>query len=157
MAHIGPAARAPIIDEASFANEGLEAFAFDPVTDTFHCPGGKTLTYRGMDRAARMRRYFARPRDCAGCHMKSSCTTGQCRTLMLSLDEVRREEARALHNTEKYRRSYRRRLKVEMLFAHLKRNLRFTRLRLRGLKGAAEEFLLAATAQNLRRLVRLTT
>jgi len=149
----------PLLDRKHQTN-GLftrDAFAFDPVTDTFHCPGGKALTYRGMDRAARMRRYFGRPRDCAGCPMKSSCTTGQCRTLMLSLDEVRREEARALHSTEKYRRSYRRRLKVEMLFAHLKRNLRFTRLRLRGLKGAAEEFLLAATAQNLRRLVRLTT
>jgi IS4 transposase len=72
------------------------------------------------------------------------------------LDEVHREQVRALYGTEEYLRSYRRRLKVEMLFAHLKRNLRFTRLRLRGLKGAAEEFLLAATAQNLRRLVRLT-
>ena len=39
-----------------------------------------------------------------------------------------------------------------MLFAHLKRILRLDRLRLRGLKGAHDEFLLAATAQNLRRM-----
>ena len=39
-----------------------------------------------------------------------------------------------------------------MLFAHLKRILRLDRLRLRGLKGARDEFLLAATAQNLRRM-----
>lgn len=38
-----------------------------------------------------------------------------------------------------------------MLFAHLKRILRLDRLRLRGLEGARNEFLLAATAQNLRR------
>ena len=44
---------------------------------------------------------------------------------------------------------------VEMLFAHLKRNLGFTRLRLRGLRGAEDEFLLAATAQNLKRLAKL--
>lgn len=44
-----------------------------------------------------------------------------------------------------------------MLFAHLKRHLRLRRLRLRGLAGATEEFLLAATAQNLKRLVKLTT
>jgi hypothetical protein len=44
---------------------------------------------------------------------------------------------------------------VEMLFAHIKRNLGFTRLKLRGLAGAAKEFLLVATVQNLRRLVRL--
>jgi hypothetical protein len=41
-----------------------------------------------------------------------------------------------------------------MLFAHLKRILRLARLRLRGPNGARDEFLLAATAQNLRRLAR---
>ena len=61
----------------------------------------------------------------------------------------------ALQNTEAYRSSRRLRKKVEMLFAHLKQHFRFTRLKLRGLTGAAEEFLLAATVQNLRRLARL--
>ena len=42
--------------------------------------------------------------------------------------------------------------KVEMLFAHLKRILKLDRLRLRGPNGASDEFLLAATAQNLRKL-----
>jgi len=42
-----------------------------------------------------------------------------------------------------------------MLFAHLKRILRLGRLRLRGPSGAAFEFTLAATAQNLRRLAKL--
>jgi hypothetical protein len=42
-----------------------------------------------------------------------------------------------------------------MLFAHLKRILGLGRLRLRGPCGAKDEFLLAATAQNLRRLARL--
>ena len=41
-----------------------------------------------------------------------------------------------------------------MLFAHLKRHLGFRRLRLRGLTGVSDEFLLAATAQTLRRLAR---
>ena len=41
-----------------------------------------------------------------------------------------------------------------MLFAHLKRILRLDRLRLRGPKGASDEFLLAATAQNLRRMAK---
>ena len=44
---------------------------------------------------------------------------------------------------------------VEMLFAHLKRILRLGRLRLRGLNGARTEFLLAAIAQNLRKLAKL--
>jgi hypothetical protein len=39
--------------------------------------------------------------------------------------------------------------KVEMLFAHLRRILRLGRLRLLGPCGTNDEFLLAATAQNL--------
>jgi hypothetical protein len=41
------------------------------------------------------------------------------------------------------------------LFAHLKRFLRLDRLRLRGPCGAHDEFLLAASVQNLRRLAKL--
>ena len=37
----------------------------------------------------------------------------------------------------------------------MKQHFRFTRLKFRGLAGAAEEFLLVATIQNLRRLIRL--
>ena len=55
----------------------------------------------------------------------------------------------------KHERSRHLRKKVEMLFAHLKRILRLGRLRLRGPSGARDEFLLAATAQNLRRLAKL--
>jgi hypothetical protein len=47
------------------------------------------------------------------------------------------------------------RKKVEMLFAHLKRILRLGRLRLRGPNGANDEFLLAATAQNFRKLAKI--
>ena len=53
-----------------------------------------------------------------------------------------------------YRQSRKDRKKVEMLFAHLKRILRLDRLRLRGPKGASDEFLLAATVQNLRRMAK---
>jgi hypothetical protein len=42
-----------------------------------------------------------------------------------------------------------------MLFAHLKRIIGLRRLRLRGPTGAQDEFLLAATAQNLRKLAKL--
>jgi Transposase DDE domain len=47
------------------------------------------------------------------------------------------------------------RKKVEILFAHLKRILRLDRLRLRGPNGARDEFLLAASVQNLRKLAKL--
>jgi len=47
------------------------------------------------------------------------------------------------------------RKKVETLFAHLRCILRLDRLRLRGPNGARDEFHLAATAQKLRKLVKL--
>ena len=43
-----------------------------------------------------------------------------------------------------------------MLFAHLKRIMKLDKLRLRGFSGANDEFLLAATAQNLRRMAKWT-
>lgn len=48
------------------------------------------------------------------------------------------------------------RKKVEMLFAHLKRILRLDRLRLRGPNGTRDEFHLAAAAQNLRKLAKVS-
>jgi hypothetical protein len=71
------------------------------------------------------------------------------------LHEAARDKARAIAKTEAYLVSRRERKKVEMLFAHLKRILRLDRLRLRGPNGARDEFLLAATAQNLRKLAKL--
>jgi hypothetical protein len=60
--------------------------------------------------------------------------------------------------TDAYKQSRKDRKKVEMLFAHLKRILKLDRLRLRGLSGAQDEFLLAATAQkNLRRMAKWLT
>jgi hypothetical protein len=57
--------------------------------------------------------------------------------------------------TDAYVTSRRERKKVEMLFAHLKRILKLDRLRLRGPCGARDEFLFAATAQNLRKMAKL--
>jgi hypothetical protein len=72
-----------------------------------------------------------------------------------SIYEGARDLARDIATTEAYSVSRRQRKKVEMLFAHLKRILRLDRLRLRGPTGAHDEFLLAATAQNLRKLAKL--
>jgi hypothetical protein len=73
-----------------------------------------------------------------------------------SIHEPARDVARAIAGTEAYEQTRRDRKKVEMLFAHLKRILRLGRLRLRGPRGAQDEFTLAAIAQNLRRLAKLT-
>jgi hypothetical protein len=77
------------------------------------------------------------------------------RKIARSVHEAARDKARAIAKTEAYVVSRRQRKKVEMLFARLKRILKLDRLRLRGSNGAKDEFLFAATAQNLRKLARL--
>ena len=56
--------------------------------------------------------------------------------------------------TEGCRVSARQRKRIETGFVDMKRNVGLTSLRLRGLAGANDEFLLAATVLNLRRLVK---
>jgi Transposase DDE domain len=100
--------------------------------------------------------YFASKRDCEACVLKPTCCpNAPARKIARSVHEAARDKARAIAKTEAYAVSRRQRKKVEMLFAHLKRILRLDRLRLRGPSGAKDEFLLAATAQNLRKLAKI--
>jgi len=95
-------------------------------------------------------------RDCGACALKAKCCpNAPARKVPRSIHEAARDKARAIAKTEAYLVSRRERKKVEMLFAHLKRILKLDRLRLRGPTGARDEFLLAATAQNLRKLAKL--
>ena len=82
------------------------------------------------------------------------CPNTPRRKIARSIHESAREIARDIAKTGAYRQSRKDRKKVEILFAHLKRILRLGRLRLRGLTGARDEFLLAAAAQNLRRMAK---
>ena len=77
------------------------------------------------------------------------------RKIMRSIHEGARDVARDIATTDAYAAPGRERKKVEMLFAHLKRILKLDRLRIRGPCGAKDEFLLAATAQNLRKLAKI--
>jgi hypothetical protein len=82
------------------------------------------------------------------------CPKTPFRKIARSIHEAARDEARRIAKTPEHNRSCRERKKVEMLFAHLKRILKLDRLRLRGPSGAHDEFLMAATAQNLRRMAK---
>jgi IS5 family transposase len=132
-------------------------FAYDEARDIYVCPAGKTLTTTGRILSDNTLRYLASNHDCGPCLLKPRCcpNTPQ-RKIPRDVHEDARDHARSLTCTEAFARSRNERKKVEMLFAHLKRHLGFERLRLRGLSGARDEFLLAATVQNLRRLVKLT-
>ena len=139
-------------------------FTFDTERDLYVCPGGKELRKsrrafstprEGVAQDGAIR-YRAAQRDCEACALKPKCCPNMlARKIARSVHEAARDKVRAIAKTEAYAVSCRERKKVEMLFAHLKRILRLGRLRLRGPNGAKDEFLLAATAQNLRKLAKL--
>lgn len=146
----------PVIDRASQTGGMFthRDFTFDRDRNLFICPGGKELTF-ACDRGNDTLVYRARRADCEQCPLKSQCTTGASRVLSINVHEEVRRHVAGLAGTEAFKQSARLRRKVEMLFAHLKRNLNFRRLRLRGITGARDECVLAATAQNLRKLAKL--
>jgi hypothetical protein len=65
-----------------------------------------------------------------------------------------REHVRKLSQTLKFAIARRDRNKIEALFSELRNQIRLRKLRLRGLRNAKEQFILAATAQNIKRLMR---
>ena len=156
----------PVFDKSQRRDGTFERadFSFDHEADAYTCPAGKPLrprqkTYRDprplVDEDG-MLRYRASQFDCQACALKPRCCPNTpARKVTRSIHEGARDMARDLAKTDAYVTSRRQRKKVEMLFAHLKRILRLDRLRLRGPNGARDEFLLAATAQNLRKLAKL--
>lgn len=156
----------PVVDK-SRRRDGTfsrEDFRYDAAEDRYTCPAGKELKqYRHAGRLAKARppkdgllRYRARKGDCDQCALKMQCCPKEpARKVLRSIHEGARDMARDIARTEAYESSRKNRKKVEMLFAHLKRILKLGRLRLRGPYGARDEFLLAATAQNLRKLAKL--
>ena len=140
-------------------------FIWEDEADQYQCPAGKRLQrYRrpfknqrkGITKANTIN-YRARKHDCEECEYKLCCCPNTlARKVTRSIYEASRDVARAINQTERFKKqSSCERKKVEMLFAHMKRNFKLDRLRLRGLKGANDEFLLTATAQNLKRMVAL--
>ena len=103
-----------------------------------------------------MAKYQALKHTCQACPSKPKCCpNADARKITREEHEDARDIARAIRKTAQYKVSAKLRKKVEMLFAHLKRILGLGRLRLRGPCGANDEFLLAATAQNLRKLAKI--
>jgi transposase len=162
----GIAPHIPVFDKSNRTDGTFSRsdFTFDTEQDRYTCPEGKLLvqfhrtyaTPRSGITKDGTRIYRASKRDCDGCVLKPKCCPNTpARKIPRDIDEDARDVARTLAGTPAYERSRHRRKKVEMLFAHLKRILQLRRLRLRGPNGAHDEFLLAATAQNLRKLARL--
>ncbi|WP_156461668.1 transposase, partial [Aliiruegeria sabulilitoris] len=156
----------PVIDKSD-RQDGTwsrDDFEWDADNDQFICPEGHALKQfrrnysdpnRGQTGKGRAK-YRALKLTCQACPSKQQCCpNAEARTITREEHEDARQVARDIAKTKQYETSMKLRKKVEMLFAHLKRILGLRRLRLRGPNGANDEFLLAATAQNLRKLAKV--
>ena len=138
----------PVFDKSERTNGtfGRADFTFDGENNRYICPAGKFLKTAWRSKKKNPYRYRASLLDCQSCPLKAKCCPNMDhRQIDRSPHESARDVARAIAKTDAYKQSRKERKKVEMLFAHLKRILRM------------DEFLLAATAQNLRRMAKRLT
>lgn len=156
----------PVIDKSKRTDGTFsrEDFVYDHKTDAYICPAGRELrqkrrqfqTVRHEPKDTSFAKYGVIKAECVACHLKERCCPkGAARRIMRSEHEGARQMARDIAETEDHAISRKLRKKVEMLFAHLKHILGQGRLRLRSPCGANDEYLLAATARNLRKLAKL--
>ena len=117
------------------------------------------LAESGLGRAApctRARHSVSRKQARLRCLFKPQCCPKEpSRKIPRDIHKHARDVARSFAGTEGFEQSRHERKKIEMRFAHLKRILKLGGLRLRGPRGAQDEFVLAAIARNLRRLAAL--
>ncbi len=150
----------PVKDQSEAASKGnfvRADFDYDEKQDVYICPTGKTLTTTGRVFSGNTLYYRASKFDCQGCPLKARCCPkSPVRRVQRDVNEAARDHTRTLMETEAYADSSGERKKIERLFGEAKQILSMIRLRLRGLTGARDEFLLIATVQNLKRLANHT-
>jgi transposase len=148
----------PVIDKSKREDGTFSRsdFRYDAKRDVYDCPGGKELRTSGTLHEGKTLLYRASKLDCDRCSLKSRCCPKEpARKIPRDIHERARDVARSLVGTDAFEQSRHDRKRIEMRFAHLKRILRLGRLRLRGPRGAQDEFVLGAIAQNLRRFAKL--
>ncbi|RYH02428.1 IS1182 family transposase [Salipiger sp. IMCC34102] len=156
----------PVIDKGGRTDGtwSRSDFEWDAENNQYICPEGEVpkqfrRNYSDPKRGPTgkgVAAYQGLKHTCQACPSNPKCCPkADARKITREEHEDARDIARAIRKTYQYAVSSKLRKKVEMLFAHLKRILGLGRLRLRGPCGANGEFLLAATAQNLRKLAKI--
>lgn len=134
-------------------------FEHDAISDTYRCPQGQQLIFRGLrkHKAALMRTYRATGHICRACPAFGICTKDgrYGRALWIGPHDDLLRRHRQFMATEPAKVVYRRRKGlVEPVFGILKEQMSARRFLLRGLNNVRAEFTLLATAFNLRSLWR---
>jgi transposase len=148
----------PIMDSRSQNDRGIysiDQFSFDPGENRFLCPSGKELKYWGIHKPSKQHVYRARAKDCKVCSRKAECTRDRSRSLSYHIYEESINQARQINQTRAYRISQRMRKRIEELFGEAKEWMGLRRAKFRRRKFIREQVLMTATAQNIKRMVKL--
>lgn len=135
------------------------AFTYEAEVDGYRCPEGQLLVYATTDREG-YRHYRSDPAICRTCPLRTSCTTNAKaeRTLTRHVWAEARERADAHRRTPWGKAVYKRRKEtVERSFADAKQLHGHRYARFRGLVRVASQCLLAAAAQNMKKIAMAMT
>lgn len=132
-------------------------FTYDPEQDVYVCPADALLTYGTTDRNG-YRHYRSDAHVCTGCPLRDDCTKNSKmqKTVTRHVWEAAKEKANALRLTKWGKKVYARRKEtVERSFADAKQHHGHRYARFRGLMKVQMQCLLAATAQNMKKMALL--
>jgi transposase len=148
----------PVRDYRSRNDKGIypiAKFKFYNDRNVFICPEEKELKYWGVHKHSKQHVYRARTKDCKICSSKTACTRDRARSLSFHIYEDSINKARQLNETKEYRLSQRMRKRIEELFGEAKEFMGLRRAKFRMIKFVKEQVLMTATAQNIKRMVKL--
>jgi hypothetical protein len=131
-----------------------KVFAYEPQSDAYRCPEGRLLAYATTDRNG-YRHYKSDPAQCRTCPLLASCTANAKaeRTITRHVWQDARDRTDAHRLTDWGKRIYKRRKEtVERSFADAKQLRGHRYARFRGLTAVKIQCLLAAAAQNIKKI-----
>jgi transposase len=141
----------------------LDKFKYDEEQDVLICPAGQQLVPKPYLIQERFRLFLADRDTCLSCSQREQCTRiGQRRptgrAVCISVNKACIERAKIRVKTAKGRRAnIIRKTRVETIFGEAKSFHGLSRAKWRGLAKVHIQFLMTATAQNIKRMVQVLT
>lgn len=137
-------------------------FKYDSDSNTYTCPEGKVLnpkytTHRKSGTNFKQKIVVYQTDDCYKC--KNKCTYGKYRRIRRSerYEKLKSETKERLLSPSGIKLRSRRSVDVESVFGDFKKNSKFYRFNLRGLKKAETELGLLSLAHNLKKIIKKET
>ena len=134
-------------------------YAYDAQTDSYRCPAGQIIVYRGTNRTG-YREYASDPGQCRQCPQRARCTQSQNTQKLLTRHvwQPFKEQIDANRLTDLGKRLYApRKETVERSFADAKELHGHRYARFRGLAKVQAQCLLSAACQNMKKIALLLT